>query len=824
MKMRCLPLLFLIFLFSGATLASTPPASAVLRDSRFRTGQLPNGLTYYIRINDLPKGQMHFLLVQKPDKTPFFKQVLTPPEPVEQGISQLVRALREQHVTTPGKYRPHLQGVIVVGAFNPDTVEIMLRRELGTLPASVDVMKAQEVPQGIDSALAAKSYSAKPLPPVLQDGYPRVEIAFPLPSLPREIRTSSEYFIMDFMRYVTQYAASEYVESPACVSAGDQLVWSSRIHPDSLTRAFCDLSGACLRLAREGVTPEQFNRAREDYITREKLLYDNRNTRTNDFYTQSCIEHFFEGTPVPSSTWRYRFVTEMAPYVTCDHVNSYIRSVMLSGAPEITLIKTAGPADSLIEPVAFLPEELMEERARLTEELSGMLFPFDDTLLMELAARILDIDLRLQLDSLERNRVIPVVNVDSLGSLFRMVWNNTLLPPARKNRSYSPDSTTRGKVERQMSTAHRGVSVWQLSGGSLLYIRPDTLLRGNVFFAAVERDPEVFMPYVPQDVFRRGNGPLLWKQTSQGLLLENDTRTDSLELLLQGASRQIKDLLLYPPVIQGLWKERTKHIQTSRELSRTILLDTLQTLLFDRKTPGEPALPKGFDFVCTGDFCPDSLLILAEKYLAGIPNRDMRAANPMLPGEGIRRGLYDHTIAFPNPAAESKTARVYSGPCPYTLEQYVLLKMLERLVEQATDRSVFVQSSLEYYPRGHYFLYLGFYAHATDFAYNEHRLDQVLADLAAFGPSAEQLENARHSLLVEHQAKMLDPAFHLQMLVSFSRSNRDFVTGYETLINQTDIAMMRDFVRQIMEYGNASRVVLSGATNDVKDASYPKNP
>jgi hypothetical protein len=164
-------------------------------------------------------------------------------------------------------------------------------------------------------------------------------------------------------------------------------------------------------------------------------------------------------------------------------------------------------------------------------------------------------------------------------------------------------------------------------------------------------------------------------------------------------------------------------------------------------------VPKGFDFVCTGDFIPDSLVALAEKYLAGIPNREMRAVNPVLPGEGIRRGLYDHTIAFPNPAGESKTARVYSGPCPYTLEQYVLLNMLERLVEQATDNAVFVQSSLEYYPRGHYFLYLGFYTQATDFAYNEHRLDQVLADLAAFGPSAEQLKtrvtgcwwNTRHN-------------------------------------------------------------------------------
>ncbi len=824
MKKRCLLLLFLFFLFSAAASALTPSASSVLRDSRFRTGQLPNGLTYYIRINDLPKGQMHFLLVQKPDRIPFFKQVLTAPETADEGIAQLVRALREQHVTTPEKYRPHLQGVILVGAFDPDTVEIMLRRELGTLPASVDVMQAQDVPQGIDSALAAQSYSAKPLPPVLQDGYPLVEIAFPLPSLPREIRTGSEYYIADFLKYVTRYAASVSLEPPACVSAGDQLVWASRIHPDSLTGAFCDLSGACLRLAREGISPDLFSRAREDYITRETLLYENRDARTNDYYTQSCIDHFFEGTPVPSASWRYRFVTEMTPYVTCDHVNSYIRSVMLSGAPEITLLKTAGPADSLIEPVAFLPEELLEERARLTEELSGLLFPFDDTLLMDLAARILDIDLRLQLDSLERNRVIPVVNVDSLESLFRLVWNNTLLPPARERRTYPPDSTTRGKVERQMQTAYKGVSVWQLSGGSLLYIRPDTLLRGKVYFAAVERDPEMFMPYVPQDVFRRGNGPLLWKQTSQGLLLESDTRADSLELFLQGASRQIKELLLYPPIMHGMWQERTKHIQTSRELSRTILLDTLQTLLFDRKTPGEPDVPKGFDFVCTGDFSPDSLVILAEQYLAGIPNQDMRAANSVLPGEGIRRGLYDHTIDFPNPAGESKTARLYSGPCPYTLEQYVLLKVLDRLVEQGTDNSVFVQSSLEYYPRGHYFLYLGFYAQATDFAYNEHRLDQILADLAAFGPSAEQLENAQHSLLVEHQAQLLDPAFHLQMLIFYSRSNRDFVSGYEALVNQTDIAMVRDFIRQIMEYGNASRVVLSGATNNAKDTSYPKNP
>ena len=814
----------IIMCIAVSLFGSVPADNPIPPDSRFRTGRLPNGLTYYIQINDLPRGQMHFVLVQKPEKEPFFKQVLTSPSDMKEGVALLVRALREQLVTTPSRYRPHLQGVILAGPFHPDSAEMVVRNELGVLPASVDVMQAQEVPRGIDSALAARSFTARPLPPVLQDGYPRIEISFPLPGLPREMRTGSEFYVMDFMRHVMEFAAAGHLWPEARVFTDNRFVWASRVHPDSLTRSFCALAQECVRLAGNGISEETLHLAREDYLKREQWIYENRNASTNEQYIQACIRHFFEGIPMPTATWRYWFVTRMASYVTAEHVNRFIQATLLSSPPQISLYREIGPADTLIEPVRFLPGELMEERSRLTEQLSEMLFPFDDTQLTDLAARILDIDLRLQLDSLERSQVIPVVDTGSLHRLFGRVWRNTDMMPAGKRVAFPVDTTTRGKVERQMATAHQGVLVWQLSGGSLIYVRPDTLSRGKVYFAAVERDPRVFMPFVPGDIFRRGRGPLLWKQTTQGLLLQNVTTPDSLHLFIPEAASQINRLLRYPTEMQDMWKEREQHLRSSRDLSRTIMLDTLRTLLFDRRAPGSPSAPRGFDFVITGDIRTDSLLVLAEAFLAGIPNRDLRAASPVPVAEGIRRGLYDHTIAFPNPAAESKTARVYSGSCPYTLEQYVLLKMLDRLVVRATDHSVYVRSSLEYYPRGHYFLYLGFYAPASDFAYNEHRLEQVLADLAAYGPSSEQLQQARHSLLVEHQANVLEAGFHCGMLIDYSRSGRDFVTGYEDQLRQTDTATVRDFVRQIMEYGNAARVVLSGATNVPEDASYSKNP
>ena len=831
MKTRSLLIVFLFFI-SVVLPRAAVTAQVVPEDSRFRTGQLPNGITYYIHSNDHPGGQMLFQLVRKPDRQPFFKQILTSPQGVEEGVALLIRKLQEQLVTSPEKYRPHLLAVILVGPFQADYARALVNREFSVLPASVDIMQSLEVPQGIDSAVAARVFSARPLPPVLQDGYPRIEISFPLPSLAREMRGGSEYYVMDLLRSVMEYAAARSLEYPACVYTGRQFVWAVSAHPDSLAGSFHDLARQCVQLARNGITGQTLDQARESYLRQEEWHYLNRFTRTNDHYAGECIRHFFDGVPMHTATWRHMFVNHLAGYVTADQVNNYIKNVLLSNPPEITLYKAVSAGDSLIRPVSFLPGELLEERDRLLTELSGMLFPFDDTLLTELAARILDIDLRLQLDSLQRSHVIPVVTTDSLATLFRQVWHTTARVPARDPDKAAPvekngQSTglpESGKVERHMLIAHSGVSVWQLSGGSLLYVRPDTLLRGKICFAAVEREPSFFTPFIPRETYRKGNGPLLWKQSPQGLLLGNATTPDSLRSFIRGAALQVNSLSVDSTALQRLWQEREKQIHAARDLSRNILLDTLKTLLFDRIPAEGPHPPKGFDFICTGDICTDSLIVLAEEFLAGIPNRDIRARTPLPGEEGMRRGQHAQTISFPNPAAESKMARVYSGSCPYTLEQHVLLQLLERLVSQATDNAVCVLSSLESFPGGHYFFYIGFSSHAPDFAYNEHRLEQILADLAAYGPSAEQLEQARHSLLMDHLTQMADPLFHCRMLVGYCRSGKDFVTGYAGTLQQADTAMVRDFVRQIMEYGNTSRVVLSGATNKTEDTSYSKNP
>ena len=198
---------------------------------------------------------------------------------------------------------------------------------------------------------------------------------------------------------------------------------------------------------------------------------------------------------MPSAEWKYRFIKEMVPYVSEYHVNRFIKGVLYGALPVPEIRKEVTSADSLLRPVLFLPQELMDERDRLTERISAMLFPYNDTELTELTARVLDIELRLQLDSLERNRVEKRIDTDSLRVLLEQARHSTTVGNSNENEPVPEPihPVPSGRVERRVSPDGQGVSIWQLSGGSLLYIRPDTLSRGKVCFAAVERSSFTFV-------------------------------------------------------------------------------------------------------------------------------------------------------------------------------------------------------------------------------------------------------------------------------------------------------------------------------------------
>ena len=58
-------LLLIALMAMGVMQANAQMSTAVPVDEAVRIGKLPNGLTYYIRHNDYPKGQAEFYIAQK---------------------------------------------------------------------------------------------------------------------------------------------------------------------------------------------------------------------------------------------------------------------------------------------------------------------------------------------------------------------------------------------------------------------------------------------------------------------------------------------------------------------------------------------------------------------------------------------------------------------------------------------------------------------------------------------------------------------------------------------------------------------------------------
>jgi hypothetical protein len=117
----------LVFLTAVTSYGAAQGTTVVPQDSRYRTGRLDNGIMYYIQENNLPGGQMHFALVQKPVRTPFFEKVLQAPDKadVEEGIAGMERTLKELLITAPSRYRPHLTGVFLAEPSGPTRQKLL---------------------------------------------------------------------------------------------------------------------------------------------------------------------------------------------------------------------------------------------------------------------------------------------------------------------------------------------------------------------------------------------------------------------------------------------------------------------------------------------------------------------------------------------------------------------------------------------------------------------------------------------------------------------------------------------------------------------------
>lgn len=237
-------------------------------------------------------------------------------------------------------YRPDLQGIIVVGDIDPAKIEAKIKTmfadiEMPANPAE-RVYYPVEDTEGTIYAIGRDKEQSNAL----------AFMMFKFDAVPDEVKGGSEYLIYDYMTdmlvSMLNSRFSEMMSNPqtpfALAQAGidDYMISKTKqnlevvvagkgndIRP-ALESAYREV----LRAQRGGFTATEYDRARNEYLSRLEKQYNNRNSQESGNYALEIVEHFIDNEPMPSIDWLYTTMKQYSQFISVREINAMMQQLV----------------------------------------------------------------------------------------------------------------------------------------------------------------------------------------------------------------------------------------------------------------------------------------------------------------------------------------------------------------------------------------------------------------------------------------------------------------------------------------------------------------
>ncbi len=259
------------------------------------------------------------------------------------GDMTVVRnATREQLLSFYHRwYCPNRQAVIIVGDFDTDRMERMVRQTLGTIPnrdgAKIDA-SLSIVPDhaGVTYALHTDPEASNSM----------VYLMFKHAPTPRSERNSATYMKHNIVSSLVQEMLAERLDEMARTGSSpidhaavyDRQFLVARSH-DALSLAAMAKEGRPLealdslavhaaRAIQHGFTAGELERARRNMIAAYRDLQAEESSRTSREYAEEYMDHYANGGYIPGVATESQLLIDGAEKVSLNEVNAYVRSVI----------------------------------------------------------------------------------------------------------------------------------------------------------------------------------------------------------------------------------------------------------------------------------------------------------------------------------------------------------------------------------------------------------------------------------------------------------------------------------------------------------------
>ena len=237
-------------------------------------------------------------------------------------------------------YRPDNQALVIVGDVDVDHIEAQIKEMYKgyTLDPNAAQVVREPVPDNEQPIIVVDKDK--------EQQYSEVSVMFKHETETPEEKQSMDYLLVDYVKdMITDMLNTRFrdlAQEPDCpfdnayCYDGEYILANTM---DALTIDIMPKEGKAeeatkaaiieaLRAAKYGFTASEFERARSEYISRLERRYNERDKVSNENYGRQYCSNFLDGEPIPSIEMLYQIMSQLAPMIPVDAINSALPEII----------------------------------------------------------------------------------------------------------------------------------------------------------------------------------------------------------------------------------------------------------------------------------------------------------------------------------------------------------------------------------------------------------------------------------------------------------------------------------------------------------------
>lgn len=707
-------------------------------------------------------------------------------------------------------YRPDLQALVIVGDVNVDEIEQKIQTMFADIkPAAADAAVREYYPvQNNDEPIVAVLKDKEQDQPLCMifwkdEPFPEDQKNSLMYTLTNYAINAGESMFNDRINEILQKENAPFLD--AGFGYGQYVIsktkaafqGSTNYKDDAYAPAIKALYREILRAKKYGFTASEYERFKAEYLSQVESAYKHRDKTTNTSYVNQYVRNFLDNEQAPGIEYTYQMMNQLVPNIPVDMVNQLYAQI-----PDSNLVVAFFCPDkedmkypTKDEVLQILKEVEAENIEPYVETVSS------DPILKELpkpgkVKSIKDADFGFKEITLSNGVKVYAKHTDFSPNQISMSatsWGGTsLYDNSEAVLAGSADELTQlgGLGEFSATDLPKKLAGIQASASSYIDARSE-----GISGSCVKKDLETML----QLTYLRFTAPRMDQEAFNSHVQRTKVALEQQELDPMTALRDTLIKVVYKDNV------RAKRIK-STEYESLMNYNRAIKIYKERFADADD-----FTFYFVGDLDVDTLANLLAQYIAPLPTvkgSEKYKTIDLKITDGVEENVFEKTLETPN----AITVFMYKAPMETNLKNILMVDMLQQAMDMLYTESVRedeggaygvpVNGNVQEYPESIALMQIQLPTAPEKRARMTEVVYKGIEEVCANGPKEEQLQKIKEYLLRSHDENIKTNGYWMSQIINKVRDNRNYVDGYNDVVNSITIDDLKAVANKIFKSGN----------------------